>query len=67
MYCKALNYPISILFFQASSSSQWLQSIVTSKIFPVSSATAAIQPVVEDHPWLPHEPSKEVATFTISS
>ena len=67
MNCKTSASSISILLFQASHSSQWLQSIVTSKIFPISSATAAMQPLVEEHHRLPHTPSNEVTTFIMSS
>lgn len=44
-----------------------LQGIVISKIVLAASVLTAMHLVVEDNPQLPHELSKEVAAFTISS
>ena len=67
MDCRASASVISLLFIQTSHSSQWLQSIATSKIFSVSLAITAVQPVVEDHHRLLHEPSKEVAALSLAT
>lgn len=67
MNCKASTSPISLLLFEALHLLKWLESIATSKIFPVFLAIVPIQPVFEYHLQLPHEPSNALATITMSS